>query len=274
MRGPGAVTPDAIVERHARTLSSAAAASYERLGAVNALNTRFAECTSLEHVRVLVRQACSQSLVEALVQMLVEAERMVAIAVQLLHWLALDAAGRRLIAGCGALPVLVAMMRAGDDGVREQGLRLLSVLAERRELALELNRAGVPSLLCSIAPSGDADAWHWILSIAAGVLCSPTAVRPAQAKALGGALAAAAERVAAGRLALAAADSVLLRRLIGELHVLTTMVQRVSRGANGGESKAKPRGAGSTEYFRALITPVRCRSVNIDTEQHVLPYEL
>ena len=101
----------------------------------------------------------------------------VELAVQLMQNLSLHDAGALGIERAGALPVLVAALRADEALMRAQGLTLLVSLAERTEMVRPLIKAGVIKLICFLGKgAGRSSHWSLLLELTDYLLQNPLAV--------------------------------------------------------------------------------------------------
>lgn len=136
----------------AAKLTAAGASEVDRLGATHRLNELFAACATYEAAVALAAELCAQPHIGAiLVELLSEGGNLVEVVVQLMSSLCLHDDGVKLIDRSGALPVLVAAMRAYEPLLRAHGLSLLALLAERADMARPLVRAGSVRLLTFLA---------------------------------------------------------------------------------------------------------------------------
>ena len=242
----------------------------ERIAAVHRLNERFAACTTHEAACNLAAELCTPACCTALVQLLVDGDCLVELAVLLMHQICLlHAGGAGALADAGALPVLAATLRADEPLIRAHGLPLLVAFAERSEMAPRLVRAGVVRLLCFLAklrpaaapgPGGDEPAppavagvgahWPLLLEVSDGLLRVPGALPEAQRQKLRDAFAEAAIAHKKGALPLEQHDVRRLTRLLRHLRALalceSAPPSRTLRGVTTGQAQGHARASGSS----------------------------
>ena len=125
------------------TLSSSTNQSIDRITAAHRLNEMFAGCTFQQDAEQLAREACRPDVCEAMVQLITDGEELSEVIVFLMLNMSVHPGCSEHLCRAGALPVLVAAVRAGNELFWQHGLGLLSIFSEYRELVPQLLRAGV-----------------------------------------------------------------------------------------------------------------------------------
>ena len=219
-------TPAADAQADLVAKLAASSASCDRIAAAHRLNEMFTWHHKRADAERLAGELCSAPLCEALVQLITDGEELCEIALHLMLNLCVCRGNAQQLCQAGILPVLIASLRVAEPQFLLPGLALLSVVAEERELAPSLLRAGVCKLISSLAsklPPGD---FHWLLEIAEAVLHTPTALRPQHSQQLLKAFEPTALRLQAGELKLDDRDARRLSRVLGLLKVTSTAIPK------------------------------------------------
>jgi len=188
-----AVLGSTPVSVHVEKLTATDSGVCTQIAAVHRLNERFAACRTYEAATQLAGELSDAALCQALINLLVDADALVELVVQLMGNLCLHDKGVHGLQRAGAFPVVVAALRADEPLVRITGLNLLVVLAERREMIVPLIKAGVIKLLCFLGKGMEACHWQQVLEIAESLLAVPFAVPERQRQQLRDVLGAAAK---------------------------------------------------------------------------------
>ena len=140
-------TQASLVEK----LTASSSASCDRIAAAHRLNEMFTWYHKRADAERLAGELCSAPLCEALVQLVTGGEELCEIAVHLMLNLCVSRGNAHQLCQSGVLPVLIASLRVAEPQFLLPGLALLSMIAEDRELAAPLLRAGVCKLISSLA---------------------------------------------------------------------------------------------------------------------------